>query len=223
MESVRSNFNSVAQKYDQQRSHLIPCFDDFYQIACENINYSGNSPKILDIGAGTGLFSNFVLKKYPDARITLVDLSEKMLEIAEKRFSDSPNVKIVCEDFTKHHFTDTYDVVISSLAIHHLVDQDKIELYNSIYFNLNQGGIFINAEQISGSSEYFVKLYEERWKEKIENSGLTDEEINAAYERIKLDKRSPLFQQLTWLSDAGFKEVDCLYKYYDFAVIYAKK
>ncbi len=223
MEAVKSKFNSIAQRYDKQRTRLIPCFQDFYQTAVENLELNTSSPNILDMGAGTGLLTEFVLQKYPDANVTLVDLSEKMLEMAETRFSSHSNIKIVCQDFTTFTNEYPYDAVLSSLAIHHIEDFNKIKLYNSIYSIVKEDGIFINCEQISGDDDYFIRLYEKQWKNKVENSDLTQEEIDAAYERVKLDKRTPLYTQLEWLKKAGFKEVDCLYKYYDFAVIYCKK
>ena len=223
MKTIQSKFNSVAQQYDQQRKKLIPCFDDFYQIAVENINLSTSSPEILDIGAGTGLLSEFILQKYPKAKITLVDFSEKMLEVAKNRFINNPNIKIICQNFTTLTVTQPFDAVVSSLAIHHLDDFDKIKLYNSIFSYLKENGVFINAEQIAGNDEFFSTLYDRLWRAYIEKSGLAQEAIEACFERIKLDKRSPLLEQLNWLKSAGFKEVDCLYKYYDFAVLYAKK
>lgn len=223
MRTIETLFNSVARQYDKQREKLIPCFHDFYKIAVENLNPLTSSPEILDLGAGTGLLSEFILQKYPNAKITLVDLSEKMLEIAKNRFKTHPSIHIICQDFTTYTVTKPYDAVVSSLAIHHLEDSDKIKLYNSIFSYLKNQGVFINAEQVSGEDEYFSKFYETRWRYQIENSGLTPDEINASYERIKLDKRSPILAQVTWLKNAGFKHVDCLYKYYDFAVLYAKK
>lgn len=223
MKTIKTQFNSVAQQYDKQRKKLIPCFQDFYQIAVENLNPLTSTPEILDLGAGTGLLSEFILQKYPNAKITLVDLSEKMLEVAKNRFETNPSIHIICQDFTTYTATKIYDAVVSSLAIHHLEDPDKIKLYTSIFSYLKDQGVFINAEQILGEDDYFSKFYETRWRYQIENSGLTPDEINTCYERIKLDKRSPILTQLTWLKNAGFKHVDCLYKYYDFAVLYAKK
>lgn len=221
--TVELQFNSIARLYDKQRPSLIPCFSDFYGVAIDNLKLSTSSPEILDLGAGTGLFSEFVLLKYPDARITLVDLSEKMLDIARKRFSSNENISIIQQDFTTFKVEKQYDAVISSLAIHHLEDTAKIELYNTVFTLLKSDGIFINAEQIAGESEYFSHLYDKEWRKKVESSGLSKDEINASYERIKLDKRTPVSTQLKWLKDAKFKEVDCLYKYYDFAVLYGQK
>lgn len=56
--TVESQFNSIAQLYDKQRPSLIPCFSDFYGVAIDNLNLSTTSPEILDLGAGTGLFSD---------------------------------------------------------------------------------------------------------------------------------------------------------------------
>ncbi|PXV60046.1 tRNA (cmo5U34)-methyltransferase [Dysgonomonas alginatilytica] len=221
--TVESQFNSIARLYDRQRPSLIPCFSDFYGVAIDNLNVSTPSPEILDLGAGTGLFSQFVLQKFPDAKITLVDISEKMLDIARKRFSSNENISIIQADFTTFKGEKQYDAVISSLAIHHLEDNAKVELYNTIFKLLKPNCIFINAEQVAGESDYFSRLYDKEWREKVETSDLTRDEIDASYERIKLDKRTPVSTQLQWLRNAGFKEVDCLYKYYDFAVLYCQK
>ncbi len=45
----------------------------------------------------------------------------------------------------------------------------------------------------------------------------------ASYERTKLDKMATLDQQLSWLTEIGFADVDCMYKYYNFVVMFARK
>lgn len=220
---IKSQFGAVAENYDEQRRKFIPCFDDFYGIAIDNLELDIPDPRILDLGAGTGLFSSMTLDKYPSANITLVDISEKMLEIARKRFSGNENIEVICQDFSTFRSDKKYDAVISSLAIHHLEDNRKKKLYDSIYDMLRKDGLFIHAEQVEGETPYFKEMNNNRWRYSVENSGLSREEIDAGYERVKLDKRTPLSVQLQWLKDSGFAEVDCLYKYYDFTVIYCKK
>lgn len=221
--NLEKQFNEAAAEYDNQRRKLIPRYDDFYGTAVNNLCLDTEEPAILDLGAGTGLFSQLVLDKYPNAKIDLVDLSEKMLAIAEKRFIDNPDVHIITVDYTSYTPKKKYDAVVSSLSIHHLTDRDKIKLYNSIYEWLNPGGLFINAEQILGPNEITEQIYRDQWEKEIEQTDLSADELASAYERVKLDIRTPLNQQLNWLSDAGFTTFDCLYKYYSFAVIWAKK
>ena len=69
--SVVNKFNQKAKEYDSERRALIPCFDDFYGIAIDCIDFKGDNPKVLDLGVGTGILSQFLLEKYPNAEIVL--------------------------------------------------------------------------------------------------------------------------------------------------------
>ena len=222
-EYLKTKFNEHANQYDQQRKKLIPCFDDFYSIPVSIINTKKKNPSILDIGAGTGLFSSFLLEKYPNAKITLIDLSEKMIDISKKRFKGNPNVHYIIDDYTEHKFTNSFDIIISSLSIHHLNDSEKEKLYKKIFSILNSDGVFVNSDQVLGHTPFIEKMYRGDWVQKIESSGLTRSELEAAYERTKLDKMATLDKQLTWLKESGFKDVDCVYKYFNFVVMYGKK
>ena len=220
---VKLKFNENAGQYDSQRKKLIPCFDDFYSIATSIAETTTNNPSILDIGAGTGLLSSFILDKFPKANLTLIDISEKMLDVAKARFKDNPNVRFIIDDYTNYKFDIKYDVVISSLSIHHLSGDEKKQLYHNIYSSLNKDGVFINADQVLGESPFIESLYKRDWRYKVENSCLSREEILSAYERAKLDKMSTLADQINWLQDSGFLDVDCVYKYFNFVVLFGRK
>lgn len=223
MSEIKRNFDAISKKYDEQRKKLIPCFDDFYGISASLASVETKSPSILDIGAGTGLLSSFLIEKYPEASFTLIDISEKMLEMAKERFRDNSKVKYIVADYSKYNFTEKYDMVVSALSIHHLEDKDKMELYKKIYAILRENGIFINSDQVHGETPFIENLNKGTWRKYVENSGLTEEEIKAAYERTKLDKDIRLDQQLDWLREAGFSDVSCIYKYYLFAVMFGRK
>ncbi|MCR8659516.1 class I SAM-dependent methyltransferase [Paenibacillus endoradicis] len=222
-QEISSAFNEVAQKYDVQRKKLIPCFDDFYGTATALASSNKKSPSILDLGAGTGLMSSFLLKKYPNASVTLIDLSEKMLDVAKTRLQSYPNVSYLIADYTNYIAKEQYDIIVSALSIHHLTDPQKLELYENTYNNLKDTGIFINADQVLGETAYLDSLYKSDWKNKVESSDLCDEEIESAYKRTKLDKMSNLEEQLKGLKNLGFSDVDCIYKYYNFVVLYGRK
>lgn len=223
MSLIQEKFDEISKKYDSQRRMIIPCFDDFYGICASLADVETNTPQILDIGAGTGLLSYFILNRYPEARITLIDISEKMLDVARQRFSGNENIKYVVGDYSKINLSEEFDMVVSALSIHHLEDADKKELLKKIYSILKPNGIFINADQVIGETSFIDSLNKRKWKESIEKSGLTKEEIISAYDRMKLDKEATLKQQLEWLAEIGFKDVSCIYKYYSFAVMFGRK
>ena len=221
--NIREEFNSVADKYDEQRKKLIPCFDDFYYCAVNNLKFNRRNPKVLDLGAGTGLLTQKLLERCPSAEVEMVDMSENMLAIAKERFRNRENVSFIVGDYSSIKFNGAYDAIVSSLSIHHLADSDKIKLYRKIYSHLEPSGIFINAEQVLGDDLFIEEIYRKVWEQAVEQSGLSQDEILSAYDRVKLDKRTPLSVQLNWLQEIGFRNVTSLYQNYSFAVIYARK
>jgi tRNA (cmo5U34)-methyltransferase len=218
MKSLKEQFDEIAQKYDAQRPKLIPCFNDFYTICLPIINKLPSLKTVLDIGAGTGLFTQFIYEQRPDIHFTLIDISAEMLTVARERFAGADNVTYNELDFTKGLDGHKYDLIISSLAIHHLEDSQKAALYKNIFAALNPTGIFINADQVKGRTPWFDRYYKTHWEETILQSDLNETELSNAYERIKLDKFGHLQHQLIMLDEAGFKDVDCIYKHNNFVV-----
>lgn len=219
-ESVKSIFNKYASQYNQSRRKLIPCFDDFYRIAVETIPFPKEQCiKVLDLGAGTGLFSFFVASVFDNSEVTLVDVSENMLAQAKTTLSSLPNkFNYLAKDYSSSEFQQKYDLVISALSIHHLTEPQKSELFKKIYTHLNPGGVFINADQVQGESTHIDKCYRETWIKQVKDNGVTAAELEAALERMKEDKMSTLESQMQWLKDDGFSDVNCWYKNYSFVV-----
>lgn len=221
-DTVRKQFDAVARQYDEQRRSLIPCFDDFYGTAVSWVNMKIKRPAILDLGAGTGLFSSFVLDKYPQAAMTLVDFSEDMLKEARHRLANFPTVSYTSADYTTHPFDMKYDAVISSLSIHHLEHEQKQALFRTINRLLTDGGVFVNADQAASRSPWINRRYDELWEQSVRSTGLASEPIEASIERKKQDRNAAMEDQLQWLRDAGFAAAECVFKHHEFAVFVAQ-
>lgn len=223
MDNIKEQFNSISKQYDEQRKHLIPCFYDFYTSCLPIIDTLSTAKNVLDIGAGTGLFSQFVYQQRNDLHFTLIDISSAMLSVAKKRFNGLNNFEFLEGDFSIGPISKKYDLVISALAIHHLEDEQKATLYQAVFNALNTGGLFINADQVEGRTPWFDNYYKSNWKQTVLNSGLDQQAIERAFERIKLDKFAKLETQLQMLENAGFAQTDCIYKYNNFVVMSAVK
>lgn len=217
--SVTEKFNKYAESYDQARAKLIPCYSDFYKTVTKIIPFTSSTPlSLADLGAGTGLLSEQIIKAYPQADMTLVDISEEMLNIAKKRLARYANVEYHLSDYSSSLPAGHFDLIVSSLSIHHLSDQSKKSLFGDIKKSLKANGIFINADQVLGENEDIERTYQAMWQTEIKEKGTTETELNEALDRMKEDKMATLANQMKWLEEANFSDVTCWYKNFRFAV-----
>ncbi|MCR2807023.1 class I SAM-dependent methyltransferase [Paenibacillus soyae] len=220
-DQVKAQFDQAAERYDEQRRGLIPCFDDFYGTAVDWTEVVSEEPRILDLGAGTGLLTAMMLDKFPHAEFTLIDFSDEMLAQAKTRFAGRNNLTYIAEDYSAYPFKDSYDAVVSSLSIHHLPHDQKRSLFRTVRGLLKPGGRFVNADQSAGGSLSFDQTYRQSWLRSVENSGIGGEAIRASVERRSHDINAGLPEQLQWLREAGFASADCVYKHHEFTVYVA--
>jgi tRNA (cmo5U34)-methyltransferase len=224
MEHIRKAFDAVATEYDAQREYIIPDMQSYYGAAIWAAESPAAAPAILDIGAGTGLLSALLLEKYPAATITLLDISEKMLAVAQERFSDRGNVRFRAGDYSQADLGGPYNLVCSALSIHHLDPGDKRQLFGRVYRALSPDGIFVNADQAEGETPYFTAKYLEYWNEFLRKGPLTSAgRAEILKRRDTLDRNEKLSVQLAWLHSAGFSDVDVVYKNRTFVVTVARK
>lgn len=182
------------------------------------------APMILDIGAGTGLMSAWMLEKFPEAHLTLVDIAEKMLAQARERFSGREHTQFVLADYSTGDLGGPYDIACSALSIHHLVTEDKRRLFRRIFSVLKPGGMFVNADQADGETSYFRTRYMEYWNHFLESGPMPEEQhAEILKRRDTLDKNEKLSDQLAWLGEAGFSDVDVVYRNRTFVVTVARK
>jgi tRNA (cmo5U34)-methyltransferase len=218
--NIKTIFDSAAQIYDQTRRQYIPCFDDFYDTVLDLIPYPRDAAiEILDLGAGTGLLAALVAAAFPNAQITLLDISSEMLVKARERFAAQPRrVHYHALDYIHAPIPGRYTIIVSALSLHHSPPEDLRVVFQKIYAALDNGGSFINADQVLGPTPELEAIYHQTWLRQIRQLGCTEHEVELALERMKADRTSTLNDQLTWLKAAGFEEVDCWYKHYRFAV-----
>ena len=110
---------------------------------------------ILDLGIGTGLELPALLARLPNARVTGIDLSDRMLaELRHKHPDRADQVHTLRGSFLDVDFgRGVYDAVLSAMALHHHPFDEKVALYCRVHSALRPGGPFVNGDYIVSAGE----------------------------------------------------------------------
>lgn len=213
-------FDDVASTYDDARRRLIPPYDRFYASAVDALALGRPLGRVLDLGAGTGLLSRYVLEAHPTAELTLLDGAAAMLAQARSAFGN--RASYVTGDLAGALPDGPWDAVISSLAIHHLDDDGKRQLFSRVHGGLAPGGVFVNAEQVAAPTPALDAADLAWHRTEAMRRGSDATEWSAALARMEHDRCATVEAQLLWLREAGFADVDCAFKDRRFAVLVAR-
>ena len=113
------------------------------------------SGKLLEVPVGTGVLSLPVWKTLPEADITCLDYSEKMMDAARERAKDMgiANVAFCQGDVGALPFADeAFDAVVSLNGFHAFPDKEKA--YSETYRVLKKGGIFCGCFYAQGLNNH---------------------------------------------------------------------
>ena len=223
---VKTHFDDEAREFDGNIIRLIPHYPAMIDALARSVCLDPDAPvEVIDLGCGTGTVALEVLKRYPRARMTCMDLSAKMLDIARHKLREYPAVRYEQGSFADYGFDRGYGLAVSSLALHHIeTPADKLDFYRRVYGALEPGGVFVNADIVLGSSDAIQEMYLERWKDYMRKS-VPAEEIEETWMRKYHDEDRPeaLMKHLAMLAECGFGETDVVWKYYNFAVWRGRK
>jgi SAM-dependent methyltransferase len=223
----------VAAAFLNERPLLIPDRPRQLDVLLRVLRFAPRPPgRVLDLGAGDALLLAAVLEAYPQASGIALDFSPLMLEQARARLAPLGGRAAVVEaDLGSPAWRDAapgpFDAVVSGFAIHHLPDARKQTLYREIAAVLPAGGVFINSEHVASATPRLEELFEDAMSEHLwQRRRERGEEVSREQvHRDFLDRPdraanllAPVEEQCRWLRDAGFRDVDCFWKYFELAI-----
>ncbi len=146
------NLQERVQMYDADMDIMHPLRWKMINVALEVLPFQkARSVRALDLGVGTGIFTKRLLENYPNSKVVAIDGAQEMLQLAKLRLGNfSQRVEWLLSDFFEIPATalkpDSFDVVISSYALHHLNVQQKLAVLNSVVPALKPNGWILNAD-----------------------------------------------------------------------------
>lgn len=220
--NVGEFFSGISAGYDESIIRGCPPYAEMMEELLLHLFLDTEAPlNIVELGCGTGNLSRLIAARFPNASLTLVDLSPEMLKLASEKLKkelqtpSAQNLKTLESDFNKLNLANgSVDLFVSSIALHHLLDPDKAALYKKLFTWLKSGGKFRCADEcLSLPADVAGEQNFHRWIAWATEKGASKEELDMWYQHaLDYDHYAPIHHHLKWLETAGFTNIDCYWR-----------
>ncbi|MFD4317893.1 class I SAM-dependent methyltransferase [Streptomyces sp. NPDC058548] len=142
------------QSWDRQQEWYMPDREERFRVMLDMVEgLVGPKPRVLDLACGTGSITDRLLKRFPEATSTGVDLDPALLAIAEGHFAGDERVTFVTADLKDPDWAaalphDSYDAVLTATALHWLHSEPLTALYGRLAGLVRDDGVFLNADHM---------------------------------------------------------------------------
>lgn len=127
MNKTKESWNKIAAKYDSIFTGL-DIYNESYEFVLSRLS---DEAKILDLGCGPANISKYFSEVRPDLKISGIDYSTAMLEIARRNV---PNGKFYNNDIVNVNcFNEKYDAVLCGFAIPYIAINRLIKMFQNLH------------------------------------------------------------------------------------------
>ena len=214
--------------YRELAAIAVPRRDEQIAALLTLVPFATDEPfQIVELGCGEGRLGMALLSLFPRARYLGLDGSDSMRREAGERlhrFGERARIEtfdLAASDWLER--TRGADLVVSSLAVHHLTSDGKQSLFKVLWERLSKRGALLLADLVEPLRAEARTLFAGSWEQAVgEAAGgradgeelrrrFTAEQWNYYRYPDPVDRPSGLFEQLLWLREAGFTAVDCFW------------
>jgi SAM-dependent methyltransferase len=137
-----------------------------------------------------------------------LDLSPALVDAARQRFDGAGEVRVEVHDLMQPlpSALGQFDVVVSALAVHHLPDERKRGLFAEVFELLLPNGVFYDLDVVAAPTAELHALSQAAF-------GFDGRKQDPS------DQPARLEDQLSWLHEAGFDDVDCFWKWLELSLV----
>ncbi len=147
VESTSEFFDGTAHLWD---ARFGSAYRFLHRATANQIPSTNEAIAILDVGCGTGLELEYIFNRAPNARVTGLDQSPRMLaELRGKYSSRKEQISLVQASVLEWpKELSNFDFALSILTLHHFPPETKRGIYSSIRSSLKETGIYIEGDQM---------------------------------------------------------------------------
>lgn len=209
----------VTDCFDEMLKRSIPGYPGMREtVTALARNYIKPGKDVLDLGCSCGGSILPLIKDYPNAFFFCCDVSEPMVKTCKENLKPYYNATVYKNDITERIPTGDIYLIIATLTIQFTPIEYRQKILREIYERLQPGGAFIMVEKVLGETHETNNLFVSEYYKIKETNQYTKKQIEAKRKSLE-GVLVPITAKMNerFLADAGFKTVDCFWKYLNFA------
>lgn len=215
--------DSVTQIFDNMLARSVPQYEVMREAVFElGSKFVRPETTIIDLGCARGeMLAPFIRAFGPQNRYVGVELSQTMLAAARERFCETIAAGIVDirdMDLRTAYPSEGSSLTLAVLTIQFTPIEYRQRIVKRIFESTMPGGAFILVEKVLASTALLDELFVAHYYAMKAANGYTTEQI----ERKRLSLEGVLVPVTArWneelLRDAGFRQVECFWRWFNFA------
>lgn len=225
MIDVAQFFSDFKDEYTLSVHRSNPYYDEMLEALLGYLPSNWVPGAILELGCGTGNLTLLLREHFPATPLIAIDISQGMLDTCRARLEAKlVDLRQVDIRTAKFH-ANSFDLITSGLALHHLTDTERHRLYQSIYAWLQPGGWFVFCDRFVDENSQVTQINRQIWHDGAFERGITSAEWQKwMTHEAEHDHPGTLVQQVVWLkNDAKFVTSEIVWRKYLWAVVYAQR
>ena len=215
----------VADVFDDMIDRSVPFYKENLHLSINILkNYLNDNDKVLDLGSSTGTFLINLAKFNPTLNLIGIDNSSAMIQKAQKKAKAfGVNITFIESDFLDYNFNKN-KLISANYTIQFIRPIKREKLISKIYNSLEDNGIFIMSEKLISEDKKLNKILIDEYYEYKKQKGYSEYEI--AKKREALENVLIPYSELEnreMLKNAGFKHIEVIFRWCNFATFIAFK
>jgi tRNA (cmo5U34)-methyltransferase len=185
---------------------------------------------VVELAAGEGVLAETVLESFPHCHYLALDGSEAMrARMGQRlaRFGERLEIQpfeLADQDW-RTKLPSKVRCVLSSLCVHHLDSSGKRQLFHDMLKHLEPGGALLLADIVLPTDQRIANFFAQQYDKIVREQSLELRGDLSGFEEFQkeewnyfrhdygkagiYDQPSPLNEQLRWLQEVNFRQVDC--------------
>jgi len=212
-ENIASEFNEFSVNYTRDMIACVPHYLELISAFTKDLASTFVPKKLLDLGCGNGNTTAEVVKRFPNTEYELIDASQKMIDLCKHRFREY-SITYTTSYFKDFTFDEEcYDMITAGFSLHHCDSEEKKNLFRIIRKGLKEGGIFGMSDLMINKNTVEHSQLLNDWKTFVSKSYPDNEMWEWLMEHYnEFDKPDHYQDQIDWLTDAGFNNINIVFQ-----------